>query len=120
MRIIAIGSLSRASNVRSTDKSRCYKCGGLGHLSTFFIGKEKHSCPTGFALPKDIAREILDEIVYPHIESAKDARVKVNAARKTKNSAREVDESDDSSNDEPEADAIFESSDDEDKLFAQF
>ena len=111
-----------------TAKSRCFKCGGLGHLSTFFVGKEKKVCPTVVTIP----REILDDIIYPHIPSAKEDRKK-NVGNKFKGkSSKEISAVSDSSEEEeepiePEVEMVNKdinmltlASDSEDELFAEF
>ena len=45
------------------DKTRCYQCGGLGHIFRFTRDGVTYTCPTR----TQISREILDAIVYPHI-----------------------------------------------------
>ena len=45
------------------EKTRCYQCGGLGHIYRFTRDGKTYVCPT----QTQIRREILDAIIYPHL-----------------------------------------------------
>ena len=60
------GKGGKGGTSRFTDKTRCYQCGGLGHIAVFTdeSGRERR-CATSM----QIDRGVLDAIVYPHIAS---------------------------------------------------
>lgn len=83
-------------DVELTSKSRCYRCGGLGHYAI----TNGQPCLTTIK----IGREILDKIQYPHIENARPAKnLTVN----------EVSDSEEEK-DDAEVEALSDVSDDED------
>ena len=48
-----------------TVTTRCYNCGGLGHVAVFYRNGERVACPTIVQIP----RETLNAITYPHIDN---------------------------------------------------
>ena len=56
----------RGSNGVFSDTTRCYQCGGLGHIAKFTRDGVPTECPTKITIP----RATLDAITYPHINRA--------------------------------------------------
>ena len=57
------------------EKTRCYQCGGLGHIFRFTRDGVTYVCPT----QTQISRTILDAIIYPHITAGTSAAHEANA-----------------------------------------
>jgi hypothetical protein len=76
--------------VELTDKSRCFRCGGLGHYAV----TNGQKCPTSIK----IGREILDAITYPHIKNERPVPKDL--------TVNEVSESDDDEGDDEEVGMI--------------
>ena len=56
----------RGTNGVFTTTTRCYQCGGLGHIYRFMRDGQQMTCPTIIEIP----REVLDGITYPNIDRA--------------------------------------------------
>ena len=57
------GGGGRGGQIDFDENTRCFQCGGLGHIWRFTRDGVTYQCPTR----TQISREILDAIVYPHI-----------------------------------------------------
>jgi hypothetical protein len=68
------GGRSRLGNF--TDKTRCYKCGGIGHVARYRRDGIEYKCATTI----EIGRNILDGITYPHISGSSGAGSSANVA----------------------------------------
>lgn len=66
------------SGMTLTPKMRCFLCGGLGHLA--------NKCATEIEIP----REILDGIIYPHIDDAATARRNAQKYKKKHEASRDT------------------------------
>ena len=68
------GRGGRGNGNRTFDeKTRCYNCGGLGHIFRFTKDGVQMTCPTSIT----VSRDILNGIQYPHIASAPPSRANV-------------------------------------------
>lgn len=71
------GRGGRGQNGSFSERTRCFNCGGLGHIAVFTSsdGRVKY-CAT---VANSIARETLNAIVYPHLSAANSAEEQIAA-----------------------------------------
>ena len=86
--------------VELTDKSRCFRCGGLGH----FALTNGQKCLTSIK----ISRDILDKITYPHIDNERPVPKNL--------TVNEVSESDEEQTEDEAIEAIEECDENDDEI----